>query len=395
MKRVYLDHAATTPAHPEVIKEMRPYFEQKFGNPSSLHSFGRETKAAIERAREQVVGLIGGSVEEIIFTSGGTESNNFALHGVAYANEEKGNHIITSRIEHHAMLEPCKFLEGRGFKVTYLPVDKYGLVEPEEVRKAITEKTILVSVMHANNEIGTIEPIEELAKVIAGARDRGAKGLYFHTDAVQTVGQIEVNVDKLGVDLLSLSGHKFYGPKGVGALYVRKGTRMVPFLRGGEQERNRRASTENVPGIVGLGKACELAKNELPFRIKHLTSLRDKLIQGITDRIPDVMLNGHPDKRLPKNVDITVRGIEGESMLLNLDLEGVAVSTGSACSSGTTEPSHVLMAIGLSHELAHGSLRFTLGRLTTEDDINYVLGVFPGIVEKLRKMSPMYKKGGK
>jgi len=395
VKRVYLDYAATTPTHPDVVEAMRPYFGEKFGNPSSLHSFGRESKSAIEKAREQVVGLIaprhssgqGGSVEEIIFTSGGTESNNFALHGIAYANEKKGNHIIISSIEHHAMLAPCKFLESRGFKVTYLPVDKYGLVDPEEVRRAITDTTILVSVMHANNEIGTVEPVKEIAKITK------EKNVYFHTDAVQTVGQIEVDVDKLGVDLLSLSGHKFYGPKGVGVLYVRKGTRMAPFLRGGEQERNRRASTENVPGIVGLGKACELAKKELPSRIEHLTSLRDKLIKGIMDKIPDVLLNGHPDQRLPKNVDITVRGIEGESMLLNLDLEGIAVSTGSACSSGTTEPSHVLMAIGLSHELAHGSLRFTLGRLTTEHDIDFVLDVFPKIVKKLRAMSPMYKGG--
>jgi cysteine desulfurase len=315
------------------------------------------------------------------------------LHGIAYANEEKGSHIITSAIEHHAILQPCKFLESRGFKVTYLPVDKHGSVDPEDVRKAITDKTILVSIMQANNEVGTIEPVEEIAGMVRGTRGEG-RNVYFHTDAVQTVGQVEVNVDKLGVDLLSLSGHKFYGPKGVGALFIRKGTRMVPFLRGGEQENNRRASTENVPGIVGLGKACELAKKELASRIRHLTPLRDKLIMGIMNKIPDVVLNGHPDQRLPKNVDISVKGIEGESMLLNLEMEGVAVSTGSACSSGTTEPSHVLMAIGLSHELAHGSLRFTLGRLTTESDIIYVLDVFPGIVEKLRKMSPTYKKGG-
>ncbi len=400
MKRIYLDYAATTPTHPDVIAAMRPYFEERFGNPSSLHSFGREAKSAIEKAREQVVGLIaprhssgqGGSVEEIVFTSGGTESNNFALHGVAYANEGKGNHIIISAIEHHAVLEPCKFLESRGFRVTYLPVDKYGLVDPEGVRRAITDKTVLISVMHANNEIGTIEPLEEIAKVIAGARDQGAKGLYFHTDAVQTVGQIKVDVDKLGVDLLSLSGHKFYGPKGVGALYVRKGTRMVPFLRGGEQERGRRASTENVPGIVGLGKACELAKEELPSRIKHLTALRDKLIKGITDRVPDVILNGHPDKRLPKNVDITVKYVEGESMLLNLDMEGIAASTGSACSSRSLEPSHVLLAIGLSPELAHGSLRFTLGRLTREEDIDCVLEVLPRAVKKLRDLSPLAKR---
>jgi cysteine desulfurase len=391
MKRIYLDYAATTPTHPDVMSEMQPYFEQKFGNPSSIHSFGREAKSAIEAAREQVVGLIaprhssgqGGSAEEIVFTSGGTESNNFALHGVAYANEKKGNHIITTSIEHHALLEPCKFLESRGFKVTYLPVDKYGLVDPQEVRKAITDKTVLVSVMHANNEIGTIEPIAEISKV---AKE---KGVYFHTDAVQTVGEIEVDVDKLGVDLLSLSAHKFYGPKGVGALYIRKGTRIIPFIRGGGQENSRRASTENVPGIVGLGKASELARKELGSRSSHLVPLRDRLIKGIMDRVPDVILNGHPTRRLPKNVDVAVRYVEGEAMLLNLDMEGIAASTASACSSGSLVPSHVLLAVGLSPGLAHGSIRFTLGRLTTENDIDYVLEIFPRIVEKLRKISPL------
>lgn len=385
MKRIYLDHAATTPTHPEVVAEMKLYFEEEFGNPSSIHSFGQEAKAAVEKARKQVADLIGAKPEEIVFTSGGTESDNFALHGVVIANEKKGNHIITTPIEHHAMLEPCKFLESRGFKITYLPVDKYGLVDPEDVRKSITDNTILVSVMHANNEIGTIEPIEEISKIVK------EKGIYFHTDAVQTAGEIEVDVNKLGVDLLSMSAHKFYGPKGVGALYIRKGTRMVPFLRGGGQERHRRASTENVPGIVGFGKACALAKDELQSRIKHLTPLRDKLIKGIMDRIPDVILNGHPTRRLPKNVDITVKYVEGESMLLNLDMEGIAVSTGSACSSGSLEPSHVMMAIGTSPELAHGSIRFTLGRSTTAEDIDRVLEVFPGIVEKLRKMSPLSK----
>lgn len=392
MRRIYLDYAATTPTHPDVVVEMQPYFSEKFGNPSSLHSFGSEAKSAIEKAREKAADLIGAKPEEIIFTSGGTEANNFALHGVAYSNEKQGNHIITAPIEHHAMLEPCKFLESRGFKVTYLPVDKQGLVNPEDVRKAITDKTILVSVMHANNEIGTIEPIEKISEVIRHwTLDIGHK-IYFHTDAVQTVGAIPVNVDKLGVDLLSISSHKLYGPKGVGALYVRKGTRMVPFLRGGGQERNRRASTENVSGIVGFGKACELAKDELQSRINHLTPLRDKLIKGIMDKIPDVVLNGHPTRRLPKNVDITVKYVEGESMLLNLDMEGIACSTGSACSSGSLEPSHVLMAVGLSPELAHGSLRFTLGRLNTQEDINHVLEVFPKIVEKLRKMSPLSRK---
>ncbi len=407
MKRIYLDYAATTPTHPEVVAAMQPYFSEKFGNPSSLHAFGQEARSAVERAREQVAKLIGAQPEEIVFTSGGTEANNFAVHGVAYANKEKGpstpsmglgtsplrtsNHIITSTIEHHAVLEPCKFLETQGFKVTYLPVDKYGLVNPKDVKKALTNKTILVSIMHANNEIGTIQSIEEISKIIKGKLGTGKRQLYFHTDAVQTVGSMPVDVNKLGVDLLSLSAHKLYGPKGVGALYIRKGTRMESFIKGGGQERHRRASTENVPGIVGLGVAAELALRELDSRQKHLTPLRDKLIKGIQNKILEVVLNGHPDKRLPKNVNLSVKYVEGESMLLNLDLEGIAASTGSACSSGTTEPSHVLTAIGLPVDLGQGSIRFSLGRLTTEDDINYVLDVFPRIVDKLRKMSPTYK----
>jgi cysteine desulfurase len=305
---------------------------------------------------------------------------------VAYANEKKGNHIITSGVEHHAILEPAHFLKSRGFDITVLPVDKYGMVDPEDVERAITDKTILISIMHANNEVGTIQPIAEIAKITRG------RGICFHTDAVQTVGEISVDVNTLGVDLLSLSGHKFYGPKGVGALYIRKGTRMQPYLRGGAQEKNRRASTENVPGIVGMGVATELARRELNFRQEHLTALRHKLIQGIMAKIPEVTLNGHPERRLPKNVNISVRYVEGESILLNLDFEGIAASTGSACSSGTLEPSHVLMALGLSHEQAHGSIRFSLGRLTTEQDIDYVLEVFPRIVAKLRQMSPLYKK---
>lgn len=386
MKQIYLDYAATTPAHPEVVAEMVLYFEEKFGNPSSIYALGREAKAAVESAREKVAALINAKPEEIIFTSGGTESNNSALHGVAYANKNRGNHIITTQIEHHAILEPCKFLEKQGFEITYLPVDEHGLVDPNLVKKMITDKTILVSIMHANNEIGTIEPIEEISKIVKEKR------IYFHTDAVQTVGQMEVDVDKLGVDLLSLSGHKFYGPKGVGALYVRKGTRLVPYLRGGAQERNRRASTENVPGIVGLGKASELALLEMGGKEKQLLFLRDKLIKGVQDKIPDVVLNGHPEKRVAKNVNFCIKYVEGESMLLNLDMEGIAASTGSACTSGSLEPSHVMLAIGRSHELAHGSIRFTLGRLTTEEEIDHVLEIFPNIVDKLRKMSPLYKK---
>jgi cysteine desulfurase len=384
MKRIYLDYAATTPTHPEVVSEMLPFFSDKFGNPSSIHSFGQEARAAVERAREQVAGLINSNPDEIIFTSSGTESNNFALYGVAYANESKGKHIITSKIEHHALLEPCHFLAKKGFQVTYLPVDKYGFVSPEDVRMAITDKTILVSIMHANNEIGTIEPIENISQSIRHAT-------YFHTDAVQTVGSIPVDVDKLGVDLLSMSSHKLYGPKGVGALYVRKGTKVEPYLRGGAQERNRRASTENVAGIVGFGKACELAKKELKTSMEEIAGLRDKLLNGLMQRIPEAVLNGHPELRLPKNVNLSIKNVEGESMLLNLDLEGIAASTGSACSSGSLEPSHVLLAIGQSHMLAHGSIRFTLGRYTTEEEINKVLEVFPNIVDRLRKMSPLVK----
>ena len=308
------------------------------------------------------------------------------MQGVALANQTKGNHIITTKIEHHAIHEPCEFLEKHGFNTTYLPVDKYGMVDPQDVAKAITDKTILVSVMHANNEIGTIQPITEISKIVK------EKGIYFHTDAVQTVGELDVNVDALGVDLLSLSAHKFYGPKGVGAIYIRKGTRLAPFMRGGAQEKHRRASTENVPGIVGLGVAAKLALHELDSRVKHLRPLHDKLLKGLQEKIPEISLNGHPTKRLVKNVNVSVKYIEGESMLLNLDMEGIGSSTGSACSSGSLEPSHVLMAMGLSHEVAHGSIRFTLGRLTTSEDIDYVLDVFPRIVDKLRKMSPLYKK---
>ena len=385
-RRIYLDYAATTPTDPEVVKAMSSYITDKFGNPSSIHSFGQEVKAAIEEAREKIASLLEAKQEEIIFTSGGTESNNCALKGVAYARSSKGNHIITSSIEHHAVIEPCKFLEKNGFVVTYLGVDKDGLVNPEEVKKAITPKTILISVMHANNEIGTIEPVAEIGRI---AREHD---IYFHTDAVQTFGHLPINVDEFNVDLLSMSAHKLCGPKGVGALYVRKGTRMVSFMHGGEQERRRRGSTENVPGIVGFGKAVEIAQDSMNEEAKKLSILRDKLIKGISEKIEHVHLNGHPAKRLPNNVDVSIEFVEGESLLLNLDMEGIAASTGSACSSSSLEPSHVLLALGLSHELAHGSLRFTLGRYTEEEEIDYVLEILPAIVGKLRSMSPLYKK---
>ena len=389
MNRVYLDYAATTPTDPRVVEAMRPYFTELYGNPSSLHAFGQEAKSAVEKARGQLAALLGCKTEEIVFTSGGTEADNQALEGVAFANEKKGNHIIVSKIEHHAVTECCEFLKKRGFEITYLPVDKYGLVDPDVVEKAITPKTILVSVMHANNEIGTIEPIAEISKRVK------EKGVVFHTDAVQTVGHLPTKVDELGVDLLSLSAHKLYGPKGVGALYIRKGTRVIPFLHGGAQENNRRASTENVPGVVGLGAAAEIAGREMAEEAKRLQPLRDKLIKGLLGKIPEVQLNGHPTERLPNNVNVSVHFIEGESMLLNLDMLGIAASSGSACTSGSLEPSHVLLAIGLPHEIAHGSLRFTFGKNTTEAEIDYVLDNLPQIVEKLRKMSPLTPGGKK
>jgi len=364
---------------------MLPFFTDAFGNPSSIHSYGQEAKGAVEEARTKVAELIGARSEEIVFTSGGTEADNFALKGVAYANEHKGNHIITTSIEHHAVLEVCKFLERRGFRITRLPMDKYGLVDPDDVRKAITDKTILISVMHANNEVGTIEPVEEIGRIAREA------GVYFHSDAVQTVGHIPVNVDELKVALLSISAHKLYGPKGAGVLYIRKGTKLVSLMHGGEHEKRRRAGTENVPAIVGLGKAVELAGQEVGKEAERLAYLRDKLIEGLGEKIDHIRLNGHPTRRLPNNVNVSIDFVEGESMLLNLDLEGICASTGSACSSASLEPSHVLLALGFPAEQAHGSLRFTLGRENTEADVERVLEVLPGIVAKLRAMSPLLK----
>jgi len=385
MKRIYLDYAATTPTHPEVVKAMLPYFTDAFGNPSSIYSYGLEAKGAIEEARVKVADLIGARSSELVFTSGGTEADNTAIIGVAYANEGKGNHIITTLIDHPAVIAACRFLEKRGFTVTYLPVDEYGLVALDNVKKAITDKTILISVMHANNEVGTIEPIAEIGKIAREA------GVYFHTDAVQTVGQIPVDVNEFGADLLSMEAHRMYGPKGVGALYIRKGTKLVPFMKGGEQERWRRAGTENVPGIVGFGKATELVQQEMSQEAERLTSLRDKFIKGLLERIDHTRLNGHPLQRLPSNVHVTIDFIEGEAMLLNLDLEGICAATASACASSSLEPSHVLLAMGLSHERAHGSLRFTLGKWTTEEEIEQVLDILPRIVAKLRAMSPLLK----
>ncbi len=382
---IYLDYAATTPTHPEVVKAMLPYFTKTFANPSSIYTCAQEAKKAIENARAEVADLLGAQNEEIVFTSGGTEADNAALKGIAYANKNKGSHIITSSIEHHAVLETCKFLERSGFQVTYLPVDEHGLVALEDVRNAITDKTILISIIHANNEIGTLEPIAEIGDI---ARERG---VYLHTDAVQTVGHIPVNVDELGVDLLSMSAHKLYGPKGVGVLYVRKGTRLISFMHGGEQESRRRASTHNVPGIVGLGKAVEIARREMDEESERVTHLRDKLINGILEHIDHTRLNGHRLNRLPNNVNVSIEFVEGESMCLSLDLEGICISTGSACSTGSAEPSHVLLALGLPPEQAHGSLRFTLGKWTTEEQIDQTLEALIRTVARLRAMSPLLK----
>jgi len=383
MKRVYMDHAATTSTDIEVVKAMEPYFSLKYGNANSIHSFGQEAREAVEEAREKVAHLIGANSSEIVFSAGGTEADNYAVKGTAWANQKKGNHIITSKIEHHAVLHSCQFLEKQGFKITYLPVDKYGLIDPGDVEQAITDKTILVTIMHANNEIGTIEPIKEISKVVKKA------GIYFHTDSVQTTGHIPIDVNDLEVDMLSMSGHKFYGPNGVGILYLRKGTKITTLIDGGAQEKNRRAGTENVAGIVGLGKAAELAEKRLvQGKELEVVELRDKLIKGITKNIKRVRLNGHPTKRLPENANFCFEFIEGESMLLSLDMEGVAASSGSACTSGSLEASHVLLAIGLPPEIAHGSLRLTLGKDSTEEEIDYVISVLPVIIKKLRALSP-------
>jgi len=386
MKRVYLDHNATTPTHPEVVKAMLPYFEEVFGNASSIHQFGQQARKAIDEAREKVAEFIGAKPEEIVFTSGGTESNNLAIKGILYANESKGKHIITSSIEHHSVLNPCKYLEKKGFKVTYLPVDKYGVIEPEGVKEAISNETILISIMHANNEVGTIESITEIGTI---AKE---KEIHFHTDAVQSVGKIPVNVNELNVDLLSLSGHKIYGPKGIGALYIRKGTRVQPLIHGGHHEKNRRAGTENVPAIVGVGKAIEIVNETMETGLIHLTNLRNKLCSGIGEKIDHVQLNGHPGKRLPNTLNMSFEFVEGESIILNLDMKGVAVSSGSACTSGSLEPSHVLKAMGVDSAIAQGSIRFSLGKDNTEEDIDYVLEILPEIISRLRAMSPLYKR---
>lgn len=388
MQKVYLDNAATTKVRDEVVEAMLPYFTEYFGNPSSLHLFAREAGKGLDTARAQVAKALNAKPEEIIFTGGGSESDNMVLRGIPEAYKKKGKHVITSAVEHHAVLHTLEAMEKEGrVEVTYLPVDEYGMVTAEQVEKAIRPDTVLVSIMFANNEVGTIMPIEQIGETCK------KHGVLLHTDAVQAVGHVPVDVEKMHIDLLSLSGHKFHGPKGVGALYVRKGVRIPALILGGAQERRKRAGTENVPGIVGMGKAIELATSELEDNAAKMKVLRDRLIFGIPARIPDVKLNGHPTERLPNNVNFSIRFIEGESILLMLDLNGIAASSGSACTSGSLDPSHVLLAMGLSHEVAHGSLRLTLSEFTTPEEIDYVLDTLPPIVEKLRAMSPLYHGG--
>ncbi len=388
MRNVYLDNNATTRVRAEVLDAMLPYYTDVYGNASSVHQFGRTARVAIDTARERVAALFGAALpEEIIFTSGGTESDNFAIKGVVHALRHRGNHIITSAIEHSAIINTCKALEKDGYKVTYLPVDGFGLVDPAALKSAITDKTVLVTIMYANNEVGTIEPVGELA-ALCKERD-----IYFHTDAVQAVGKVPFDVKKIGADLLSMSGHKIYGPKGVGAIYIKKGTKIDTIMHGGHQEMNKRAGTENVPALVGLGKASELALKEVADEYRTMKELRDYLYNGITSKIPHIRLNGHPEKRLPNTLNVGFKYLEGESILLNLDMEGIAVSTGSACTSGTLEPSHVLTGMDIDPADAQGSVRFSLGRDNTKEDIDYVLAVLPPIIQRLRNMSPLYEKG--
>lgn len=384
-KAIYMDNSATTPARKEVVEEMLPYMTEYFGNPSSIYEIGKISKHAIDKTRKKVADALGAEENEIYFTSGGTESDNWAIKGIAFANRNKGKHIITSSIEHHAVLHTCAWLEGQGFEVTYLPVDKYGMVSPEELKKAIRDDTILISIMLANNEIGTIQPVEEIGKI---AKENH---IYFHTDAVQAIGHVPIDVKKMNINLLSLSGHKFEGPKGCGALYIRKGTKIQPFLHGGAQERKHRAGTENVPAIVGLGKAIELATAEIEESNKILLELRERLTRELL-KIPKTHLNGHPTQKLANNVNVTFEYVEGESLLLLLNAKGIFASTGSACNSTSLEPSHVLMACGVPHEIVHGSLRLSLGRMNTEKDVDRVLEAVPEIVQKLRNMSPLTPK---
>ena len=385
-KVIYLDHSATTPVREEVLQAMLPYFTESFGNPSSIYTLAQESRKAVDDARETISHLLGARMSEVVFTSGGTESDNAALKGIAFALKHVGNHIITSNIEHHAVLHTCHQLEQFGFEVTYLPVDRDGLISPDEVAAAITDKTILVSVIMANNEIGTVQPIKEITRLVKEESARRRRTIMVHTDAVQAAGLLEINVKDLGVDLLSLSAHKFYGPKGVGLLYIRRGTPFEPQIMGGGQERQRRSGTENVPGIVGMAEAYRLACEERDEVAARCLRLRERLLAGLEERIDRVHLNGHPTRRLPNNVNVCFENVEGEPILLGLDFAGIWASSGSACSSASLEPSHVLLAIGRSADLAQGSLRITFGRENDEEDVDYLLSVLPGLVEKLRAM---------
>lgn len=383
---IYFDNAATTQVKSSVLNKMMPYFQENFGNASSTYTTpGQNARKGLSEARELVASAIGADVKEIFFTSGGSEADNWAIKGVALKNKDKGNHIITTTVEHHAVLHTCEFLEKQGFSVTYLPVDEYGSVSAEDVEKAITDKTILVTVMFANNEIGTINPIKEIGEVCH------KKGVYFHTDAVQATGAVPIDVKDMNIDLLSMSSHKFHGPKGVGALYIRKGVKIENLIHGGAQELGRRATTENVAGIVGMAAALSEATENMDKKTKHITYLRDKLIREVLDKIPYTRLNGHPTDRLPNNTSFCFRYIEGESLLLSLDLKGFVVSSGSACTSGSLDPSHVLLAIGLEHEIAHGSMRVSLSEFSTEEEIDAFLKELPAIVQRLRDMSPLYE----
>lgn len=385
MRKVYLDHASTTPVHPRVMEAMLPYFTGRFGNPSNLHDVGRDAKNAVEEARAKTAALIGAKPEEIFFTSSGTESNNFAVKGLAQANSQKGRHIVVSQVEHFSVLHPVKTLEKAGFTVTQVAPDRQGIVDPAAVANAITRDTVLVSIMHANNEIGTLQPVAEIGKITR------EKGVLFHTDAVASVGWVPVDVAALGVDALSLSGHQFYGPKGAAALFIRKGVRIKPQIEGGVQEDGRRGGTENVPALVGLGVAAELAAADLPARMAPVTALRDRLLAGLQARVPDMVVNGHPTLRLPHNVNVSFLYVEGESMLLFLNMEGIYVSSGSACTSRSLKSSHVLSCIGTDAAAANGTLLMTLGTGTTAEDVDHVLDKLPPIVERLRAMSPLYE----
>ncbi|PIS39748.1 MAG: cysteine desulfurase NifS [Candidatus Nealsonbacteria bacterium CG08_land_8_20_14_0_20_38_20] len=393
-KKIYLDYAATTPVDPRALKAMLPYFTEKFGNTMSLHSFGQEAKEALERSREAVANLMGAKPREIFFTGSATESNNTVLKGIALANKEKGRHIIISPIEHDCIAESSRFLETQGFEITRLPVDKFGLVDPADVKRAIKKETILVSVIHANNEIGTIEPIEEIGEVIKRKSEilNLKSKIYFHTDAAQSFGKIPIDVNKMNIDLLTASSHKIYGPKGAACLFIRQGIKIIPLLHGGGHESGLRSSTSNVPAIVGFAEACRICKKELGKESQRQSKMRDKLIKGVSKKIEDSHLNGHPQKRLPNNANFWFSFVEGESIIIQLDLLGVAASTGSACSSTKLEPSHVLLAIGLKPQEAHGSLRLSLGRWTKQSDIDYVLKVLPEVIRKLRAISPFKRK---